>query len=175
MLIHKLISDYIDRGVLPFDASRPGGYTIESLEKEVSADVEFERSATTSLREQSSKQSSVRFYGKADRIDRLGDGSLRVVDYKTGSPKNKDSATLQMKLYAMMLRGSGEQNVVPELYYIRDMSKPDYAPPIVEQEPEFEDELRSKLSELFDPSVPFTQCPDPKPCDRCDFATICRR
>lgn len=32
------------------------------------------------------KVDGVRVYGRADRIDRLGDGSLAIVDYKTGKP-----------------------------------------------------------------------------------------
>ena len=64
---------------------------------------------------------SVGFAGKADRIDRLSDGALRVVDYKTGKPHNRfrdvaalfssvaaerSPAVLQTLLYAMMLSQS---------------------------------------------------------------------
>ncbi len=163
ILAHKTVTDYIDRCILPFDASWPGGFTIEALEKEVSGEVEF-------------ASGTVLFAGIADRIDRLPGGALRVVDYKTGNPKNNASALLQMGLYAMMLSGGdGSQNVEPVLYYVRDMSKPGYMPPPVRQGADFEEELRASLAELFDRAVPFTQTPDTKTCQWCDFRTICRR
>ncbi len=117
---------------------------------------------------------AVLFSGIADRIDRLPGGALRVVDYKTGNPTNNASALLQMGLYATMLDGDA-QKIDPALYYVRDMSRPDYSPPPVRQGADFEDELRANLAELFDPAVPFSQTPDPKTCQWCDFRIICRR
>lgn len=197
------------------------------------------------------------FHGKADRIDRLADGTLRVVDYKTGSPKTpgRDNerfagiealfagrpderipAVLQTLLYAMMLR-KGEEGlrgdgvpadsaaaagnhetagdeaagrptgrgtadgeatataaikVQPALYYIKNLSKEGYSPLIVDTgrsgdggirsvedyadySGEFESRLSDALAGMFDPGVPFVQCPDPTPCAWCDFAAICRR
>lgn len=40
--------------------------------------------------------------GKADRVDVLGDGSLRVVDYKLG--RMPDAASLQVAVYAHCMR-----------------------------------------------------------------------
>ena len=42
----------------------------------------------------------VQLSGKPDRIDRLADGSLAIVDYKTGSGPNKNSVD---KLFALQL------------------------------------------------------------------------
>jgi len=41
--------------------------------------------------------------GRIDRIDRLEDGAVRVVDYKTGAPKDRKFAeqSLQLSIYAM--------------------------------------------------------------------------
>ncbi len=200
ILVHKTIADYIDRNILPFDAAR-GDFTIEKLEEWVSADIYFDLGGETR---------TVSFCGKADRLDRLADGTLRVVDYKTGGPKTKVkeqtnerfasidalfagrsderiSAVLQTLLYAMMLRSGNELKVQPALYYVRNLSKDGYSPLIldtgnkreVEQygdyAEEFEERLRGAMSEMFDPSVPFTQCEDPLPCQWCDFRTICQR
>jgi RecB family exonuclease len=179
VLAHRTVADYINRCVLPYDASLPGAFAIEGLEKEVAAEVAF-------------ASGTVVFGGIADRIDRLAGGALRVVDYKTGNPRNNASALLQMGLYAMMLGsgggcgdgdrgGSGDggdggaQKVEAALYYVRDMARPDYSPPPVPQGADFEDTLRATLATLFDPAVPFAQTPDPKPCEWCDFRTICRR
>ncbi len=214
ILVHKTIVDYIDRNILPFDAAQ-GGFTIEKLEEWISADVDFNLGVETR---------TVSFCGKVDRLDRLADGTLRVVDYKTGSPKTKNqdnerflsidalfagkseeriSAVLQTLLYAMMLHTGGETKVQPSLYYVKNLSKDGYSPLFsetggdgnssgsdtgkgkkakvrtVEQygdySEEFEDRLREVMSEMFDPSVPFTQCEASLPCQWCDFSTICQR
>ena len=41
--------------------------------------------------------------GRIDRIDRLQDGAVRVIDYKTGTPKDQRAAdmSLQLSIYAM--------------------------------------------------------------------------
>jgi putative RecB family exonuclease len=41
--------------------------------------------------------------GRIDRIDRLEDGTVRVIDYKTGAPKDRKFAeeSLQLSIYAM--------------------------------------------------------------------------
>ena len=41
--------------------------------------------------------------GRIDRIDRLEDGAVRVIDYKTGTPKDQKAAdqSLQLSIYAM--------------------------------------------------------------------------
>jgi RecB family exonuclease len=165
MLVHKTIVDYIDRQILPFDAGMEEGYTIVAVEHELSAPFD-----------------GVVFRGFADRIDKLPDGTLRVVDYKTGSPDNTSSALLQMRLYAMMLAtdenaapGRAGNSVEAVLYYIREMSKPDYRPLVVEPDPEMEAWLGDTLRELFDPAVPFAQTADPKTCGWCDFRAICGR
>ncbi len=65
---------------------------------------------------------AVRFRGRADRIDRLPDGSITVLDYKTGRPKQYDGLDddpvkaglrLQLPVYAAaarQMRGSTPEN-----------------------------------------------------------------
>src|SRR5262249_27648421 len=43
---------------------------------------------------------TVRLRGKADRLDLLGDGTFRLIDYKLGWPPNKARA-LQLPIYAL--------------------------------------------------------------------------
>lgn len=138
--------------------------------------------------------------GKADRIDRLSDGALRVVDYKTGKPHNcfrdvaalfssvaaeRSPAVLQTLLYAMMLSQSENCDVQPALYYVRSMQDERFSPLLVEGDRpvlRFSDyreslngHLQKTLSELFDFSKPFEQCEDRSVCAYCDFREICRR
>jgi ATP-dependent helicase/nuclease subunit B len=53
----------------------------------------------------------VRIHGRADRIDRLADGSLAVVDYKTGSPPSramvKQGFSLQLGLIGLIAAAGG--------------------------------------------------------------------
>ncbi len=140
--------------------------------------------------------------GIDDRIDRLDDGTLRVVDYKTGAPhldfdgieslfrgegKQRLSNILQTLLYSMMLFRSRGCDARPALYYVRNMHREDYAPELDDRQTgiqgapysfyaaSFEAEVRAALSELYDPSVPFVQCEDADTCKFCDFNTICKR
>ncbi len=168
-LVHRTISGYIYHRILPLDASRDEDYTIEKLEEPLSAEYDFATSP--------SEAQTVTFSGKTDRIDRLSDNTLRVVDYKTGSPRARASAEFQIALYALMLRSSynahgAAQNVQTALYYVRQL------PEVIESEGysvDFEQLLRETLRELFDPAAPFVQCENPAPCEWCDFNTICRR
>lgn len=83
----------------------------------------------------------VKLGGKIDRIDRLG-STTRIIDYKTGSVKNKFSniaslftdrshnfpapvfqTFLYCKLYA---DNTSEQNITPGLYFTRNFFKPDF-------------------------------------------------
>jgi RecB family exonuclease len=201
MLIHNVVTNYINNNILPFDAQQPDSYTIKKLEEWVTADYTFMVGT---------REHRVRFHGKADRIDRLADGSLRVVDYKTGMPHGSStdktnekfrslealfegrgderiSAVLQTMLYSMMLRAAGEEKVQPALYYVRNLRKEDYSPLILDEErgdriegyaeyaEEFEARLSASLASLFDGHVPFTQTEDRHPCQWCDFKDICQR
>ena len=144
----------------------------------------------------------MKFAGIADRIDALDDGTLRVVDYKTGAPhlefagveslfrgegKQRLSNILQTLLYAMMLYRMRGADAVPALYYVRAMNRPDYLPTLDDKETgvrgagytlyaeRFEELVGETLAELYDPSVPFRQCEDADTCKFCDFNLICKR
>ena len=190
LLVRDVVRKYIDSCILPYDASQRG-YAVERLEAPVEYRVPLERNG---------RVRSVGFAGKADRIDRLSDGALRVVDYKTGKPHNRfrdvaalfssvaaerSPAVLQTLLYAMMLSQSENCDVQPALYYVRSMQDERFSPLLVEGDRpvlRFSDyreslngHLQKTLSELFDFSKPFEQCEDRSVCAYCDFREICRR
>lgn len=60
----------------------------------------------------------VRIHGRADRIDRLADGTLAIVDYKTGKPPGwkmvEQGFALQLGLIGMMARAGGIADVEGE-------------------------------------------------------------
>ena len=192
LLVKDIVTRYLRGGVMAYDAAHDG-FTVVGLERRVGCGFSFGSAG---------RQLTLRFSGIADRIDRLDDGSLRVVDYKTGAAhlefagleklfrgegKQRLSNILQTLLYALMLRRTEGCDAVPALYYVRAMNRPDYSPQLIDRElglrgapyshyaARFEELVGETLSELYDPAVPFRQCADADTCAFCDFNVICRR
>ncbi len=188
LLVKDVIVRYIDSCILSFDAARQG-LDIWGLEKKVDTKFDF-------------GSGEVWLGGVCDRVDRLADGTMRIVDYKTGpeklvfkdiealfsqKPADRNAAAMQTMIYAMMLNRRTGRDVQPALYYVRAMGRPGYSPllenkaagaPVVSYiryKEEFEGRLAQALSELFDPARPFDQCADSKTCQWCDFNVICKR
>ena len=193
LLVRDIVIRYLRGGVIFYDAAHDG-FRVEGLEDPVAYGFAF-RTADGTLRR-------MKFAGIADRIDRLDDGTLRVVDYKTGTPhlefagieplfrgegKQRLSHILQTLLYAMMLYHTRGVDAEPTLYYVRAMNRPDYDPRLYDKELKtrglrythyaacFEELVGETLAELYDPTVPFRQCADRDTCQYCDFKGICRR
>ena len=189
LLVKDIITKYISQGIIPYDKCH-NDFAIKGCEEKIYAPFSL------------SNSQKVEIGGIADRIDSLDSGALRVVDYKTGRAHLKASAMedifegekrdemkylFQTMLYSMVLHHSFSREVVPSLYYARDMNQADYSPRLVidDQEvtysafaTEFEELLRQKLDELFDLNTPFKCCPEQesdKICAYCDFKTICKR
>ena len=189
LLVKDIITKYISQGIIPYD-KRHNDFAIKGCEEKIYAPFSL------------SNSQQVEIGGIADRIDSLDSGALRVVDYKTGRAHLKASAMedifegekrdemkylFQTMLYSMVLHHSFSREVVPSLYYARDMNQADYSPRLTidGQEvtysafaTEFEELLRQKLDELFDLNTPFKCCPEQesdKICAYCDFKTICKR
>ena len=192
LLVKDIVTRYLRGGVMPYDAAHDG-FTVQGLEQPVSYGFDF-RAGERTLR--------MKFAGIADRIDRLDDGTLRVVDYKTGAPhlefagldslfhgegKQRLSNILQTLLYAMMLYRTQGLDAEPTLYYVRAMNRETYLPTLVDHETgvrggrytlyaeRFEELVRATLAEMYDPATPFRQCADADTCRYCDFNIICKR
>lgn len=184
MLVRDIVRKYINGSILPYDAGQKDRFIVKYLEKHVE-----------------SRFGDVTFGGTADRIDMLVDGTLRVVDYKTGSGRvefegvemlfsddrnKRSSAVLQTLLYSMMLHRAEKCDVVPALYYVREMNRPDFSPLLVDKLSgpvtsflpylgPLEENLGKTLESLFDKTNPFIQCSDRRVCQYCDYREICRR
>jgi len=140
---------------------------------------------------------SVKIGGIIDRIDRTG-GSVRVVDYKTGSApkagdyaktiadiveqkrKPKDKYRFQTFLYSCILQRERfcTELPTPALLFPLAADSDDYSPELPfdsDALSEFEDAFTGKLQELFDENTPFSQCEKPNACKYCDYTMICRR
>ncbi len=146
---------------------------------------------------------TLRLGGTIDRMD-AKEGTLRIVDYKTGgSPKipanieqlftpseTRPNYIFQTFLYAAIMSRKQPLMVAPALLYIHRAASESYSPVIEMGEPRkpkipvnnfafFEDEFRERLQalleEIFDEKEPFTQTEDIKKCAYCDFKVICKR
>lgn len=146
---------------------------------------------------------TLRLGGTIDRMD-VKEGTLRIVDYKTGgSPKtptnieqlftpaeSRPSYIFQTFLYAAIVSRQQPLKVAPALLYIHRASSETYSPVIEMGEPRkpkipvnnfafFEDEFREQLQrlleEIFNENNPLKQTEDIKKCGYCDFKVLCKR
>lgn len=137
---------------------------------------------------------TVRLYGKIDRLDRTGDGTRRVVDYKSGSVKGHDDIReplraldraagkkrpyigLQLLLYALLSEDS-DGLASPCIYSTKEIfgAQPKAAAVGPEAAAAFGDALAATIDEIFNPDVPFTTTEDTDNCTFCPFKNICNR
>ena len=190
LLVRDIIIKYIQRGIMRYDIANEG-YTIAGLEKDVDWQCPISNGRMVNLS------------GRADRIDRRADGSLQIIDYKSGNTPHLEyngmealfrggaqervSNIFQTMLYSMILHRKYKLESCPSLYFASKMLNDDYSPLILDRttgayverfsdiSEEFESELNATLEELFDYSTPFRQTEDEDMCKYCDFKKICRR
>lgn len=190
LLVRDIIVKYIIRGIMRYDTSHDD-YTITGLEKVI----------PHKYRIGSGKD--VKLEGRADRIDRLTDGTIQVIDYKSGhqphleyldihslfhgESQQRISNIFQTFLYSMILYRTKGVDTIPSLYYASRMFNDNYSPFITEKQTnriitrysmiadDFESELTATLDELFDPATPFRQAEDKGCCKYCDYSKICRQ
>jgi len=113
-----------------------------------------------------------RLKGFIDRIDQLPDGSVEVIDYKTGKPKNESvlQGNVQLNIYAIACQEV--MNLDPSvlsLYYLEGNRKISIAPDAQQL-----DDTKQLILGVIDkvltrdfPAKPGMQC------KWCDFSTIC--
>ncbi len=192
ILVKNMVIKYICQGVIPYDIKH-NDFAIMHREEKIT------------MQHDIGDGRKVLLGGYADRIDSLNDGTIRVVDYKTGKShlefngidslfegKNRAqfSNLTQTMLYSMVLKHNFSRNVVPELYFVRYMQNEDYNPRLIDKAAEdsevdyntyaeeFEQTINNKLQELFNLNIPFEQCPEEESkeiCAMCDFKTLCKR
>ncbi|MBL7924050.1 MAG: PD-(D/E)XK nuclease family protein [Bacteroidia bacterium] len=133
--------------------------------------------------------------GIIDRID-VYQGYLRILDYKTGQEKLKDTEevelifrdtryklNLQLMLYTLLVRDSFPENDKPLKTGIFKMREFDEGVSWLqeghavreEQLAAFREMLIRLITELFDGAVPFRQTDDLKQCRFCDYKNLCSR
>jgi len=187
----KVIASYL-RQLLRNDKEY-APFTLAGMEEKVSEDIAIPTAKGDILS---------RIGGTIDRMDSK-DGTLRIVDYKTGGmPKaaadiaalftpaeNRPNYIFQTFLYAAIMTRKQKQKVAPSLLYIHQAASADYKPYIeiglrnnktfVEDftpyEEEFRELLTQLLSDIFNPEQPFNQTKFVNKCEFCDFKALCKK
>lgn len=184
-LVREIAVRYIEN-VLNSDMQANNTVVLRSLEEELSFGVTIADHPVT-------------FYGKADRIDQLENGTIRIIDYKTGrvdAAKLKVTVIPEMfvkpdlgKAFQLMMYGlmyhrqvSANSQLCSGIVSTRDKNAPFSPLQLVDSEiidhellAEFEQNLINMLHEIHDPALEFAQTSDIKRCSYCDYKSVCNR
>lgn len=151
MLLHRNIVIRYVRNILAYDMANPERFEVQQLEQTAKIPFRFD-------------DRSVILAGIADRIDSRADGTLRIVDYKSGGDdpdfasiaslftnegvtrdgevkyEPHNSAVLQTLLYGLVFARERQTEVSPALYVARKMGNVDYTP-----YPVYRNEMKEKV------------------------------
>ena len=101
----QVFRDEFAKAVIPDDYQRElyEAQGAQQLQDFVAAAEENQPDVVHTEQEFEIEVSDIKIRGRIDRIDRLPDGSVRVVDYKTGKPRTEKDAdkSLQLSIYAL--------------------------------------------------------------------------
>lgn len=193
-LINREVIIHYLRQLIKIDY-RLAPFTILGLECDVARRLEWQADGATR---------SVAIGGRIDRLDLLSDGTIRVVDYKTGSKRLEPLADveaifqpenihkhsdyyLQTFVYADIVSRQRHSSikVSPALLFIQHAGADDYNPVLkLGKEPvndiadfseRFNELLLQKISEILSTDIPFTPTNDLRVCSSCPYAPLCRR
>ncbi|MBA7547312.1 hypothetical protein ES705_39726 [subsurface metagenome] len=185
MIVKRVIEKYLS-GILDYDI-RSAPFHIHSLEKRYEYVL-----------------NDITIGGYIDRLDEK-EGSVRVIDYKTGkansvfkniddlfecNPGKRNNSVFQTFLYSWLLHKKGDYSIIqPSLYFVRDIYNEKFDHRIFQSvnrnrkpvndfkefSEEFEKRLTILVNDLFDSSVPFTQTEDTSYCMNCPYNKICMK
>lgn len=126
------------------------------------------------------KERGLRIGGKIDRVDELTDGTIEIVDYKTGAtiPTQKEvDENLQLSFYALAASsiphkpfGKKPQEVKLSLYFLDQQEKLTTT--------RTEKELKEAIKEIFkirkEMEKSDFRCSGNMLCEKCEYSLLCR-
>ena len=196
VLVKNIVSKYIRQSIIPYDIAH-NDFAVMELEKRISNKFKLDDNREVLIGGYADRIDSLN-NGDIRVVDyKTGRSNLDISGISSlfeGEKCYEKGNLLQTMIYSMVLNNTLKLNVKPALYYVRQMTSEDYNPHIIDNmgtprtssnevdylsyANEFEQMLREKLTELFNPEIPFVQCDADKAdkaCTHCDFKTICRR
>ena len=113
-----------------------------------------------------------KFTGIIDRLDSFPDGTVRVVDYKSGGD-SPDVLGPKLEVDKVFSEKDGHRNKAALQFYIKN-PVPEYGQ-IPERNAAFEEKIEAVFEEMEDPAVDFTLTSEKGNCKYCDFKILCGR
>ncbi len=114
-----------------------------------------------------------------------------ISDLFNAEMEKRPKAVMQVFFYALIYSQEYPQAVImPSVYFVQNIFDTSFSTAVEEKLPrespqkvvdfekykiEFKTELDKCLDEIFDTNVPFSQTKTGKPCDWCDFKTVCKK
>jgi len=182
-LVFEVIFNYIIQFLKQEEKRAP--FKLLALEEKVAGNFHLKNGKTVNLG------------GTIDRTEKK-EGSLRIIDYKTGSTERKFSETEQLfsqkdhdgkkaifqtLLYALIKSETTEcSTILPEVISVRELHSKNYSTEIYWNKDlltlnsiveSFKESLENTLTDLFNPEIPFTQTENKKSCEYCNFKKHC--
>jgi ATP-dependent helicase/DNAse subunit B len=186
LIIRNIVRAYLGSNLLNYDI-RNSDFVVAETESDVKMVMPIEVN---------DEKYDVRLAGRADRIDSLNNGQMRVIDYKTGKPRlnyggieslfygvpiatKRESNIINTLLYSMMLSRERKRDVRPELYYVGSMVHKDYSSRFVETIDRKSRMLESysEVATEFEDAVANTLCEmfdQSKSFKQCEDASACK-
>jgi RecB family exonuclease len=112
--------------------------------------------------------------GAIDRVDRLEDGTVEVIDYKTGRVKDKldTKDKRQLMIYQLALENVLHFKVSKLSYYFLDNEGHKLSFSATDKQLEkLQEQLQAEIEQIK--SMDFSPTPSPRICSYCDFNSIC--
>lgn len=164
----------LGEAVFRMEAERPVPVVARLLEHELDGEFTF-------VTEAGERRVPIR--GRVDRIDLLGDGTFRLIDYKLGWPPDRSRA-LQLPIYGLcaeqQLRELGRRWTLGEAVYLA-FKGPKRVVPLFGNESARQETLvraQTRMIETLDAIERGEFPPTPDDvyrCDSCSFAAVCRK
>ena len=196
IIIRNIVREYLGQNLLNYDiknddftevaTERKIGMIVPIRVGEESFDIHL---AGRSDRIDTLKNGQLRVIDYKTGKPRLNYAGIESLFHGEPIATTRESNIINTLLYSMIISHNEGKDVRPELYYVGSMVRKDYSPRFVETidrqsrtldsyadvAPEFEDEVKETLREMFNRSIPFRQCEDDSACKYCDYQTICNR
>ncbi len=200
LLINRdIVHRYLDKNLLNYDIEHDD-FVVKDTEYKLKLDIPIEANGEEYVvnffgfadRVDSLNNGMLRVIDYKTGKPQLHYGGITALFHGTPIVEKREYKIINTLLYAMILKKREHRDVRPELYFVGSMldknaetlfvestgkSKDDKRTITAYSEvaEDFEREITSTLSEIFDRNIPFKQCEETSPCQFCDYQTVCNR